>query len=122
MVRAKGRPDGITAPTCSGFSIHERRNRTSSSSRGFFSVRTDDCEGMRLEPDGDRANGGCQKTVTKTYRSPAGRSSRSTAGAVRHGSRELAITYCFVLGFSQGHSAAQNDMARMMARLLAEAS
>src|SRR5215813_1383342 len=46
MVRAKNRPDGMTAPTCSGFSIHDRRKRTSSSRRGFFNARTDDCKGI----------------------------------------------------------------------------
>src|SRR6201985_1544073 len=52
MVRASRRPDGITAPTCNGFSIQERRKRTSSSRRGgFFNARTDDCKGMSV-PDG----------------------------------------------------------------------
>src|SRR5215475_5927959 len=46
MVRAKNRPDGMTAPTCSGFSIHDRRKRTSSSRRGFFNARTDDCKAI----------------------------------------------------------------------------
>src|SRR6201988_771183 len=46
MVRASSRPDGMTAPTCSGFSIHDRRKRTSSSRRGFFNARTDDCKGI----------------------------------------------------------------------------
>src|ERR1700761_4794946 len=46
MVRARRRPDGMTAPTCSGFSIHDRRKRTSSSRRGFFNARTDDCKGI----------------------------------------------------------------------------
>src|SRR5690606_13665395 len=41
MVRARMRPDGITAPMCSGFSIHDRMKRTSSSSRAiFFGVRS----------------------------------------------------------------------------------
>src|SRR3954471_9040201 len=49
MVRARSLLEGITAPMCSGFSIHERRKRTSSSRRrGFFNARTDDCKGMSL--------------------------------------------------------------------------
>src|SRR6266567_2424707 len=49
MVRASTRLEGITAPICSGFSIHERRKRTSSSRRrGFFNARADDCNGMSL--------------------------------------------------------------------------
>src|SRR5437763_9595270 len=49
MVRASTRPDGMTAPIWSGFSIHERRKRTSSSRRsGFFNARTDDCNGISL--------------------------------------------------------------------------
>src|SRR5216683_1464952 len=78
MVRANTRPDGITAPMCSGFSIHERRKRTSSSRRrGFFNARADDCRGM-LRPDGGRAlPRECQKRVINTYRSQATRSSRT---------------------------------------------
>ena len=39
MVRASTRPDGVTAPIASGFSIHERMKRNSSSRRMpcFFS-------------------------------------------------------------------------------------
>src|SRR5712672_3597537 len=49
MVRANSLLEGITAPMCSGFSIHERRKRTSSSRRGgFFNARTDDCRGISL--------------------------------------------------------------------------
>src|SRR5690606_15628595 len=47
MVRARIRPDGMTAPIWSGFSIHERRKRTSSSRRrGFFDARADNCKGI----------------------------------------------------------------------------
>src|SRR3954467_10504313 len=42
MVRARILPEGITAPICSGFSIHDLRKRTSSSRRGFFNARADD--------------------------------------------------------------------------------
>src|SRR3954454_1960338 len=77
MVRARSRLDGITAPICSGFSIHERRKRTSSSRRGgFFNARTDDCKGMSL-PGGTARVRGCQKTVTKTYRAKPTRSSKT---------------------------------------------
>src|SRR5438105_10661521 len=52
MVRASNLLEGITAPMCSGFSIHERRKRTSSSRRrGFFWTRREDCKGISL-PDG----------------------------------------------------------------------
>ena len=36
MVRASARPDGVTAPVVSGFSIQERMKRTSSSRRMPF--------------------------------------------------------------------------------------
>jgi hypothetical protein len=36
MVRASARPDGVTAPSDSGFSIQVRMKRTSSSSRMPF--------------------------------------------------------------------------------------
>src|SRR5690348_5299232 len=89
MVRARNRPDGITAPTCSGFSIHERRKRTSSSRRrGFFDARTDDCNGMSL-PDGTAFPQQCQKTVTKTYRERTGRSSTTPASGTGAGSKEV---------------------------------
>jgi hypothetical protein len=40
MVRASARPDGVTAPSDSGFSIQVRMKRTSSSSRmPFFSSK-----------------------------------------------------------------------------------
>src|ERR1700758_4820792 len=82
MVRARNRPDGMTAPTCKGFSIHERRKRTSSSRRrGFFDARTDDCNGMSL-PDGTAFSRLCQKTVTNTYRARRGRSSRTPVSSV----------------------------------------
>src|ERR1700753_2965596 len=62
MVRANGLPDGITAPMCSGFSINERKKRTSSSRRGgFFNARTD-CNGMGIVPDGTAdLSGGVRK-------------------------------------------------------------
>src|SRR5665647_3412545 len=47
MTRAKALLEGITAPVRSGFSIHERMNCISSSRRsGFFSTRTDVCNGI----------------------------------------------------------------------------
>src|SRR5690349_709718 len=79
MVRASNRPDGMTAPTCSGFSIHDRRKRTSSSRRGFFNARTDDCKGIVSTRRAAGLRGGCQKTVIKTYREGAGRSSQTVS-------------------------------------------
>src|SRR4051794_28736098 len=84
MVRASNLLDGITAPMCSGFSIHERRKRTSSSRRrGFFNARTEDCRGMSL-PGGTAVYAECQKLVIKRYRQQPKRSSR----AVPHGPPE----------------------------------
>src|SRR5204862_2472367 len=85
MVRARNLLEGITAPMCSGFSIHERRKRTSSSRRrGFFNARTDDCKGMSL-PGGTASVRECQKTVTKRYRSKPIRSSKTVPRPARPG-------------------------------------
>src|ERR1700744_4834247 len=82
MVRASKRPDGITAPMWSGFSIHERRKRTSSSRRsGFFNARTDDCNGMSL-PGGTACAAKCQKTVINTYSELTIRSSQHALSCV----------------------------------------
>src|SRR5579859_361797 len=59
IARASMRLDGMTAPTCSGFSIQERRKRTSSSRRsGFLWTRNEDCKDISyLKPSLSRHMG-----------------------------------------------------------------
>src|SRR5207237_1063276 len=73
------RPDGITAPTWSGFSIQERRKRTSSSRRsGFFTARAED--GTDIDRPQQARAGGLQFNKKRYWRGlPASSRSHPTA-------------------------------------------